>query len=208
VGILSHVALCRVPNEHVHSTAVCGNSEHSFYTRPLCTRGLAPISVITDPAQTNSALVVASKLFVFPCDPAQYLAERGLLTALVQKPQPFLLTPTNAHAHAHAAQMGKAAPSRPMFGRSKGCDEEEEDSDSAMGAVLPMPLPGSPLSRSMRSSSHAHDASSHQYGLGHRGGEEESARHASLVAQADLVDELFAARPRWPRRTQRYCSSR
>lgn len=191
VGILSHVARVRIPNEHVHSTAVCGNSEHCFYTRPLCTRGSPPTPVITYPAHTNSTLAVASKLFVFPRRPAQHLAERGLLTALMQKLQPFLAAPINPSAHTHTTQLGKTALSRSMFGGSKECDEEDE-SESAMGAVLPMPLPCSPLSRSTRSSSHAHDSSPHHHGIGHRGGsEEEGARHAPLIAQAAFMDELY-----------------
>ena len=109
-------------------------------TRSLCTRASPPTPVITYPACTNSTLAVASKLFVFPQDPA-----------LMQKLQPFLLAPTNATAHTHAAQMGKVAPWRSMFSRSKECDqeEEEEESDSAMGAVLPLPLHCTPMSRFM-----------------------------------------------------------
>ena len=163
-AVLNHIATTPVPNEHVHSKTVCGNSENSVYTSPLCTRGAPPAPVVTFPLHENSTLAVASKLFLFPLNPALYLIERGLMLEYLEQLQPML------GEHESVKQDPAVLPfaaSRSLF-RSDATNSDDEVGESrSLSAVLP--LPTSPLIRPLRQvfshvgdESHAHHASFRQ----------------------------------------------
>jgi len=149
VQILAQVATTPVPNEHHHSLRVCGNPEHACRTSPLCTRGTPPAPVLVHPAHLNSAhgLLAASKLFVFPRNPALYLVERGLLVECLELLHPLLTKPAEHHPPHSAKPV-----SRSLFGRQFAAAADEDDEDDANGAVHP--LPASPLLRPLRAFMH------------------------------------------------------
>lgn len=178
-AVLSHIATTPVPNDHVHSKTVCGNSENSVYTSPLCTRGAPPAPVVTFPPHENSTLAVASKLFLFPLNPALYLIERGLLLEYLDQLQP-LIGEHELVKHEPAAVLSSAA-SRSLF-RSDATNSDDEVGESrSMSAVLP--LPTSPLIRPLRQV-FSHEPHSHAV-------DESHAHHASFKQDA-FMDAQYA----------------
>jgi len=196
VEVLAHIATTPIVNEHVHSPDDCGLSPAVTAATPKCTRGAPCTPVITYPVRANSLLAVASKLFLFPANPALYLVERmELLTVLLEIFAPFLQKPFVLESHAHhpyrarvlsvehgSTKVGTPASrgvGRSLFGKVFG-EDEDEDGDGTLSSAA---LSSSPSF----SRSNVHQMDDDEATAGH---------HASSILSASkFIDVAYSSKP-------------